>query len=625
MARTSDKAKSGGALHGAGKWITAGLTTLAALFAVLVNAKNLGLDVWLGSMGLGFADVSAARVTVTPRQDSLFAIGDSLGLAATVTDRRGSVLVGANLKWSSDDSTVVTVDSSGVVVARGPGTTRVNAMVRDLAAAARVTVRQVPTAVRIPGDTLVRVLEGDSVPLVAHALDARSQRIREARPLWRTSDSLVIALDSAGVAVARAPGRAVLTATLGEYRARLAVDVALAPARLELVAGAGQRSPAGRAVSERVTLRVLSRGGTPVPAVPVTFASEGGDGALDPDTAFTDRAGRVRTAWTLGARPGRQRLVARVEGVDSALVVVAEADPIPANTRVERDTALAGRVGEALADPVSVRVTDSTGAALADVPVAWTAPDGGAIETLAPRTDSLGQASVRWTLGPKAGRQRLRVLVGNPRTQPLVTITATAAAGPPAAVALVSGSGQRGAVGQPLGRPVVVLVRDANGNPIADAAVTARAAQGTVADSGLTTDDAGRATVQWSLGRTAGVQRLAVRAAGVDSGVTVTARARAAAAANLAFRNPPARATAGTAVRITAAVTDAYGNPVGDALVVFAAGAGALSAARVMSDTAGAASTRWTPGSAVGPQSLTATLRGTTISATHSVRVAARR
>jgi adhesin/invasin len=625
MPRGSETARPKGTLHGAGKWITAGLTTLAAFFAVLVNAKNLGLDVWLGSMGLGFADVAAERVTVMPRLDSLFAIGDSLGLAATVTDRRGSVLVGANLKWSSDDSGVVTVDSSGVVVARGPGTTRVNAMVRDIVAAARITVRQIPVGVRIPGDTLVRVLEGDSVSLVAHVLDARSQRIRDANPSWRVSDSAVIALDSTGVAVARAPGRAVLSAELGEHRARLAIDVALAPARLELVAGAGQRAAAGRTVGDRVTLRVLSRGGTPVPAVAVTFDAEGDDGAFDPDTAFTDRAGRVRTAWTLGTRPGRQRLVARVEGVDSALVVVAEADPVPANTRIERDSTLAGPVGEGLDDTVTVRISDSTGAALPDVPVSWTALDGGAVETLAPRTDSLGHAAALWTLGPRAGRQRLRFQAGNPRTLPPVTLTAVAEAGAPARIVVVSGQDQRGVAGQPLAKAVVVAVRDAHGNPVRDAEIVARPAHGTVADSALTTDAEGRAAVQWSLGRAAGVQRLEVRATEVDSTLRVTARGRPGAAANIAFRNPPARATAGTPVRLAALVTDAYGNPVPDALVVFAAGAGALSATRVMSDTAGAAATRWTPPAAAGAPSLTATIRGTAISATHSVRVTARR
>lgn len=625
MARARGTARSRGTLHGAGKWITAGLTTLAALFAVLVNAKNLGLDVWLGSMGLGFADYAAARVTVTPRVDSLFAIGDSLGLAATVTDRRGAVLVGASITWRSEDSAIAEVDSSGIVVARGPGTTRVTVSVRDFVAAARITVRQAPVAVRIPGDSVVRVLEGDTVPLAAYALDARAQRIRDAAPAWRTSDSATIAVDATGVVVARAPGRAALTAALGSHEARVTVDVALAPAQVELLAGDGQRAPAGRALSERVVVRVLSRGGTPVPAVAVTLTAQDGEGALDPDTAVTDRAGRARAAWTLGPRPGRQRLVARVEELDSALVVTAEADPLRANTRVEPDSAPTGRVAEALPDPIAVRVTDSAGAALADVPVTWTALDGGAVESLGARTDSLGQAAARWTLGPRTGRQRVRVQVGNPRTFPPVIITTAAMAASAAALAVVGGQGQRGTVGRPLAKAVVVAVRDARGNPVPGATVLARPKQGTVADSALTTDAEGRAAVQWSLGRSAGAHRLELRAAGVDTTLVVTARARPGAAANLAFRSPPARATVATAVRLVAGVTDAYGNPVADALVVFAAGAGTLSATRVMSDTTGAAATRWTPSAALGEQALSATLRGTTIKATHAVRVAARR
>jgi hypothetical protein len=64
---------------------------------------------------------------------------------------------------------------------------------------------------------------------------------------------------------------------------------------------------------------------------------------------------------------------------------------------------------------------------------------------------------------------------------------------------------------------------------------------------------------------------------------------------------------------------------VGDALIVFTAGAGSLTAARVMSDSTGAAATRWTPGATPGEQALTATIRGTAIKATHTVRVGARR
>jgi protocatechuate 3,4-dioxygenase beta subunit len=497
----------------------------------------------------------------------------------------------------------------------------VTVSVRELTAGARIIVRQAPVALRIPGDSVFRVLEGDTVPLVAYALDARNQIIHDARPAWQTSDSSVIGLDSGGIAIARTPGRSLLTAVLGEYRARIALEVALAPARIELLSGAGQRGPAGRLLAERVTLRVLSRGGTPVPGVAVTLAAADGEGVLEPDTVVTDRAGRAGARWMLGPRPGRQRLVAQASGLDTVVAVVAEADPVRGNTRVETDSITGGRVGEALPEPVTVRVTDSAGAALADVPISWAALDGSAVEPVAPRTDSLGQATARWTLGPKAGRQRLRVQVGNPRTLPPVTVATAALPAQPAVLALAAGAGQRGTVGRPLGKPVVVVVRDAQGNVVPGVTVTARPADGSVADSAAVTDDRGRAAIQWSLGRTVGRHRLELRASGVDTVVAVTALARAGAAANVSFRNPPERGRPGTALRVATAVSDAYGNPVADALVVFTAAGGTLSVSRVMSDTTGAAATRWTPGSTATEQTLTATVRGTTIRATHRLHV----
>ena len=102
------------------------------------------------------------------------------------------------------------------------------------------------------------------------------------------------------------------------------------------------------------------------------------------------------------------------------LSLVAECDLV-----VSADTARAGIVGYPLPDTVMVRVADTIGTALVDVPVAWTALDKGTVEVIHERTDSLGEARAVWTLGPRAGRQRLRVQAGNARTIPPVTLTAS--------------------------------------------------------------------------------------------------------------------------------------------------------------------------------------------------------
>jgi Tfp pilus assembly protein PilZ len=610
-------------LHGAGKWVTAGITTIAAILAVLVNAQNLGLGAWLGSHGIGFADYAASRITVYPRSDSLFAVGDTVMLAATVTDRRGSALVGASVQWLTDDSAVATVDSAGTVIARGRGAARITARVRELIAGARIAVRPRVVRVAISGDEAVRVPEGEQVQVIANALDARGFRVRDRAPTWTSADSSIGVVDAEGKVTGRAPGRTTLTATADGYSARAVLEVVMAPAAIVVEAGDAQRIPVGHKLPQPVVVRVVSKSGRPIASLAVAFRPEDADGSANPATAITDKAGRARTTWTLSGRPGRQRLAASVEGLDSAGVVSVEADPVPRNTRVQvSGQPPAGPVGQPLEQPVSIRATDSLGTALADVPVVWTALDNGRAEALADRTDSLGEARARWTLGPKAGEQRVRVQLGNPRTLPPAVVKASAAPGAPHALRVVSGDGQHGGAGRPLAKDIIVLATDLFGNPVSGAEITPRPSDGSLADSIVTSDEMGRAGVRWTLGRKVGQQRLQLRLSGGDSVVHVTARADPLPPANIAFQAPPGSGTPGRAAPVTVAVTDAYGNPVADVMVVFRTSSGALSTARVMSDAKGRAATRWTPAQGTADPVITAAVRGTTVKASHTVHLA---
>jgi hypothetical protein len=308
--------------------------------------------------------------------------------------------------------------------------------------------------------------------------------------------------------------------------------------------------------------------------------------------------------------------------VDSVLTVGAEADPVPRNTKIEpAGPSLSGRVATLLDSPAAIRVADSSGAALVDVPVAWSVLDDGKVEALGDRTDSLGEARARWTLGHKAGTQRIRVQVGNPRTMPPFSVSASAAAGPPAALRVTAGNSQRAPAGKPVPKDIVLVATDRFGNPVSGLVVRVQPGDGTVSDSVLSTDSTGTARLGWTLGRRAGPQEMQVRAAGVDSVAVVMARASVLSPANLAFQDAPATAPPGRPVAITVAVTDVYGNPVPDAPVTYAAASGTLSLARVMTDDAGRASTRWTPSAAPAEQALTAVVRGTTVRATHTVRI----
>lgn len=609
-------APSNGVLGGAGKWITWLLTTTAAVTALLVNARNLGLTAWLGAVDVSFADHAATRVLVTPRADSLSAIGDTTMLAATVLDRRGAILTGARLRWVSEDTMIAAVDSTGAVVARGPGRTRVSVHVRDLIGGATISVIQRPARVVITSEGTARLKQGESARFAAYAEDARGHRVRGLEPRWRSRDPAILAIDSTGTATTGEAGITTISASLGDVGATLSLEVDLTPSEARLTSGDGQRALAGRRLLAPLVVQVLARGGHPVPGSRVAFLPEDGQGVLEPATTTTDQEGRARAMWTLSPHAGLQRVIVRVGALDSAITASAEADPAPGTVRTELlGQAPTGVAGTALDDPVTIRVTDSLGAPLAMLPIAWTTPDGGNVQGTE-RTDSLGTASARWSLGRRIGRQRLLAQIGRTRAIPPFTIVATASAGSPAVARLTDGTGQQGVAGGPLARPLRLHLEDAAGNPVAGQAVILRPGAGAVKDSVLLTDRNGDVATRWTLGPAAGDQLLRIAVEGMDSTHVVTARASAGPPATLTMTPLAATSRAGEGQKIVVRVADRFGNPVRNAVVQFRGHGGVASPGQARSDDAGRATTQWRADPHGAEQRITASLTGTSITAT---------
>jgi Bacterial Ig-like domain (group 1)/Bacterial Ig-like domain (group 2) len=599
-----------GLISHAWRWGAGVISAGAGLVSILSYTHSIKAKFDPDTLAVG--SLSAVRwVGVTPRLDTATAIGDTIHLAATATDARGNALLGAATFWSSMDSTVAMVDSAGTVVSMGEGTTTVMATVGGKVARAHVIVRQQPAELRVVGDTLFRVPEGDHGTAVAHVVDARGHEIRATAVRWRSADPSIATVDSFGYVSGVAPGRTTFAATYQSMVVQLPAEVYPVPASLTLLGGEGQKAAAGRRVSQPVSVQVVSRSGRPIEGVAVRFVVEEGAGRAEPQADSSDAQGIARSFWTLAGAPGRQTLTVSAQGVATPTLVTAEAEPVAANTRVVVvSEGIAGPAGEPMVDPVAVRVTDSSGVALADVPVAWAANDDGSIVAVESRTDSLGEARARWTLGPKSGSQHAYVQVGSPRAIPRFTVTASALAGGAAKMSVVGTAKREGAVSQVL-RSLELRVLDKKGNPVPGAAITLEPASGSVADTVVTTDSMGTAIVSWTLGRTVGVQHLTAQVEKLDHALVILARAKAAPAANLVFVGPKP-GTANRAVQsLDADLTDAYGNPVSDQPVVFSTRNGSVSPARVMTDAHGRAHTRWTPGSKIGERTLVAAVKGT--------------
>jgi len=596
-----------GIISHAWRWGAGVISAGAGLVSILSYTHSLKSKFDPDSLGV----TNVRWVGVSPTADTATSIGDTIQLAVTATDTRGNALPGAPTLWNSSDTTVASVDSAGTVVARGGGATVIMVTVANKTVRAQVYVQQQPAALRISGDTLLRMPEGDQGKVRAQLVDARGNEIPGAAIRWRSGDPSVASVDSTGNAAGVAPGKTVFTASINSMVSQLPVEVYPVPSSLTLLSGDGQRAPAGKRVAQPISVQVVSRSGRPVPGAPVRFVLQDNGGRAEPQSDSSDAQGVARANWILGGLPGRQTMSILADGVATPTVVTAEAEPVAANTRMTIvSEQLEGEVGSTLAELAAVRVTDSSGVALADVPVAWSAADDGSVLGSESRTDSLGETRARWTLGPKSGEQRAYLQVGSARTVPRFTVTARALPGAAAKASLLGSGKYEGTVGQLLRSAVEIQVLDENGNPVPGVQVSLEPAAGTVKDSIVSTDSSGRARLNWTLGHTSGVQHLKARVEGIERPLEVAARAQAARPANLAFVTPKPGMELRAVQSLDVDLTDAYGNPVADQPVVFSTRFGTVSPARVMSDTRGRAHTRWTPGSKEGRRTLVAAVKG---------------
>ena len=184
-----------------------------------------------------------------------------------------------------------------------------------------------------------------------------------------------------------------------------------------------------------------------------------------------------------------------------------------------------GAAGTALARPFEVLVLDQNGDPLpgATVTFAVTA-GGGTLSATTATTDADGHAATILTLGPQPGTNTVEAVVTG--LEP-VTFTALGVA-VPRALTKLSGDEQVSEAGAALGQPLVVEVRDQNGNPLPGATITfaITAGGGTLSATTVPTNADGRASTKLTLGRFPGTYTVRATVVGLQP-VTFTITAKA--------------------------------------------------------------------------------------------------
>jgi adhesin/invasin len=304
-----------------------------------------------------------------------------------------------------------------------------------------------------------------------------------------------------------------------------------------------------------------------------------------------------------------------------------QAPPPPVALVAVGDFQFTGTVAERLPSTLTVRVNDAQGSPVNGVPITFTvAEGGGSLTKLVDTTRSGGLATTNWTLGERAGTQRITASATGLTS---IDFTATARAGAPSTIAANGGTGQSVVVGSAALTPPAVIVKDRFTNPVPGVSVvfTVASGGGTIVGNAATTNSAGIAAVtSWTMGTTVGANTLtALALSGGITGNPVTFSATAtpgAVATIVAVGSTSLTSTVFTAVTPVpqVKVTDASGNAVPNVTVTFTTSGGtvvagttsATSVTRTTNASGIASPDGWVLGTAAGSYTLTASATGAT-------------
>lgn len=275
---------------------------------------------------------------------------------------------------------------------------------------------------------------------------------------------------------------------------------------IELLSGDDQTATVESTLSEQIEVIVKDQNGAFFAGTTVHFGVT--EGSVSPTTVSTDADGKATVSWTLGATFGEQTLTASVG--DKSITISANGEAVPliaSSIELVSGGDQTGIIETTLANPVVVLVKDQNGNAFESASVTFSTIEG-SISMETATTNAEGHAETTWTLGASLGEQTLNAALG----EELITITAIGEPVPLVAtsIELVSGGDQAATIETELVLPIVVIVKDQNGDAFEGTSISFTTTAGSVSSTIARSDINGNATTTWTLGGIVGTQTLTV-------------------------------------------------------------------------------------------------------------------
>ena len=298
-----------------------------------------------------------ASVEVSPSSTTV-QVGNTVQLTATLRDASGSVLTGRVLTWSSSNTSVATVNSSGRVTGQSAGTATITATSEGQSGTATVTVTEPPppvASVEVSPST-ASIVVGEQLQLTATLRDASGSVLTGRVLTWSSSNTSVATVNSSGRVTGQSAGTVTITATSEGQSGTATVTVTLPPVASVEVSPSSTTVQVGNTVQLTATLRDAA--GNVLTGRVVDWSSS------NTSVATVNSNGRVT-----GQSAGTATITATSEGQSGAATVAVTEPPPPVASVEVSPSSTTVQVGNTVQLTATVR--DASGNVLTGRAVTW--------------------------------------------------------------------------------------------------------------------------------------------------------------------------------------------------------------------------------------------------------------
>jgi uncharacterized protein YjdB len=331
-----------------------GLVKGVATGTATITATSEGKS---GSSNVTVTIPAVATVTLAPPTATI-PPGGTTTFTPTLKDANGNTLTGRTVTWQSSNTSVATVNNSGVVTGVTEGTSTITATSEGKSGTATVTVQAGPVATVTVAPSTATVLVAFTQQLTPTLKDAGGNVLVGRTVTWSSNNNNVATVSSSGVVTGVAPGTATITATSEGKNGTATITVNLAPVNTITV----QPNPSSVLVAFTTTLTATLKdaNGNTLTGRTVTWQSS------NTSVATVNNSGLVT-----GVAPGQSTITATSEGKSATSTLSVSLAPVATVTVTPATTSVAVDATRQL----TATLRDANGNVLTGRTVVWSSDD----------------------------------------------------------------------------------------------------------------------------------------------------------------------------------------------------------------------------------------------------------